>query len=132
MRAASGRAARSGRRAEIDDPDPEPGGDRRHDVERPIDRRVEIRVVQSAEEANADPAEALVAIDERLVGHDRMQQGGRLAIQVGIGVLATGAKPAMPRAWSRGLLSTRPGPRRETARSRNAMPCPVHGRGEQG
>ena len=40
------------------------------------------------EHGRGEPAEALVAVDERVVVDDRLQQGCRLCPDVGIGVLA--------------------------------------------
>lgn len=55
--------------------------------------RIELAAVLRAEHIRSEPCEPLVAIHERVVARERVQQRRRLARQVRIGILAEDARP---------------------------------------
>ena len=63
-------------------------GDGHHELVRVVVGCVERDVVQPVEHHGGQPPEALVAVDQGMVAHDRLEQDGRLGVQVGVGLLA--------------------------------------------
>ena len=49
-------------------------GHGRHQIERVVNGHLQIAAVQSIEQANTDPAQSLVAVDEGLTSHDRVHR----------------------------------------------------------